>query len=274
MKKQNKEALKLMKVKDEILEIYLNRLEKQNLELAQAKKEADLANQAKSTFLTNLSHELRTPLTTIMGTTELLLLSNLTEKQTKSAKIIYSSAELLLNLMNDFLDISKIEAGEMKVESIPTDLPSLIQDVASLFTPKSVQKNIEFQIFLDPQLPTMILADPVRFRQVLLNFLGNAFKFTEKGYVKLSVTRKEHDNHPFVCFEVEDTGIGIPEAGKEKLFKRFSQVNSTIARKSGGAGLGLSISKQIVELMKGTIGYKTEENKGSTFWFEIPLIAT
>lgn len=268
MEQMNKEALRLMKIKDEMLDMYLNKLEKQNIELAQAKKAADFANQAKSVFITNLGHEFRTPLTTIMGTTELLLLSPLNEKQTKSAQTIYSSAELLLALMNDLLDISKIEAGEMKMEFIPIDLPQLIEEVASLFTLKAYQKDIEFNVSLDPKIPTLIQGDPVRIRQVLLNLLGNAFKFTNQGYVMLTILLQKNDR---IRFEIKDTGIGISADGKEKLFKKFSQLDTSTSRKFGGTGLGLAISKQLVELMDGTIGYSSEENAGSTFWFELPL---
>lgn len=269
-----KETLALMKVKDEMLEMYLSRLEKQNLELALAKKEADSANQAKSSFITNLGHEFRTPLTTIMGTTELLMMSALNEKQTKSAKTIYSSSELLLNLMNDLLDIAKIEAGELKIESIPVNLSLLVEDVVSLFTLKAYQKALEFQVYLDPNLPTVVLGDPIRLRQVLLNFLGNAFKFTSQGYVLLSLRSVKNEEGPFVCFEVQDTGIGIPLISRDKLFKKFSQLDPSITRKFGGTGLGLAISKQIIEMMNGTIGFSSEEDKGSTFWFQLPLKAS
>ncbi len=269
---RNKEALKLMKIKDEMLDLYLSRLEHQNLELAHAKEIADLANKAKSTFITNLGHEFRTPLQTIIGMTELLLLSDLNTKQIKYSKAINSSAELILELINNLLDIAKIESGEFKLEAISLDLSKIIREVANLFSLKAIQKEIEFIIYYDPKLPSLIKGDPIRIRQVLTNLLGNAFKFTHQGHIILSVILKDQNDQTSILFEVADTGIGIPESAREKIFQKFSQVDASISRKFGGTGLGLSISKQFIEMMHGRVGYKSLENMGSTFWFELPLL--
>jgi signal transduction histidine kinase len=264
---RNKEALGLMKVKDEMLDIYTSRMEQQNIELIKAKEEAEMANQSKNSFITNLGHEFRTPLTTIMGTSELLQMTQLSEKQLKSVKNIYSSAEILLALINDLLDLSKIDAGTFKIELQDVDLPVLIQDLIDMFMGRAFEKKIRFYVYFDPSLPHQIKTDRLRLQQVLMNLLGNAFKFTKTGYIMLSLKPMDGDR---ILFEVVDTGIGIPENAKEKLFQKFSQVDSTIARRFGGTGLGLALSKEMVELMQGKIMFSSKEEEGSVFSFHIP----
>ena len=257
------------------IDIFLQRLfaklKHENLRVKAAVNRAELADRAKSEFLANMSHEIRTPMNGVMGMAELLLKTELDQKQKTFADIIVKSGAALLTIINDILDFSKIDAGQMELDPAPFKIGEAIEDVATLVSSKVAEKDLELVVRIDPQLPEMFVGDVGRIRQIVTNLMGNAVKFTEEGHVFIDVSGTVENGNANLKIAIEDTGIGIPEEKARRVFEKFSQVDESATRKHEGTGLGLAISSSLVELMGGKIGVHSELNKGSTFWFEISL---
>lgn len=252
---------------------------KSHIELRRSREELEIAKQAaedalkyKSEFLANMSHEIRTPINGIIGMSEFLDNTNLDPKQAEYVRIVRSSANSLLNLINDILDFSKLEAGKIELEKLDFDFYEHIEDTVKSMEFKAKEKGLQLTHTIFPDVPRALNGDPTRLRQVLLNLISNALKFTEKGSVNIKVTLLEKfDKASLIKIEVIDTGIGINEEGMQRLFKSFSQVDASTTRNYGGTGLGLVISKSLSEMMGGKISVESKVNEGSNFWFTIKM---
>ena len=252
--------------------IDISNLKRIELALIKAKEKETEANRAKDEFLSIISHEIRTPINAVLGISHLLLIENPKEEQLENLNALKYSSENLLSLVNNILDFNKIASGSLELEKIDFNLEQILNGLQTIFRYEAKEKNIFFIIKKDSLLPKMLIGDSTRISQILTNLVNNAIKFTEKGKVILRVlVANETDTSYDLKFEIEDTGIGIPDDKKNKIFKSFVQANSDTTRKYGGSGLGLAICKQLIEIMGGTLTLKSEVGKGSTFSFLLNL---
>ncbi|MBN3493651.1 response regulator [Vibrio neptunius] len=240
--------------------------------ITDCKQKAEIANIKKSEFLANMSHEIRTPMNGIVGVAELLKETKPNEVQRNYIDILLTSSHTLLDIINDILDFSKIEAGHFELDPTEFDLKLLIQQQANEYSIRAKQKELFFDCNIDPAVPQKIEADSIRLKQVINNLIGNALKFTQRGYVELNLKMLESESGQQLQFEVKDTGVGIAKDKLSSIFNKFQQADSSITRQYGGTGLGLAISQKIVQMMGGTLEVTSEVNLGSSFYFSIPIV--
>ena len=267
-----KEAEQKVNKLHETLKRKIEELHREVDERRRAEEAASKASEAKSEFLAAMSHEIRTPMHGITGMAELLKETPLNEQQSECVQVINASASLLLNIINDILDISRIEAGKMKLETSPFNLRHVVRGAIDMLASLAREKGLRFDHDYPAGLPHRFIGDPERIKQILVNLVGNAVKFTEEGYVRVVVSCVQNNGGPVeVKVSVEDSGPGIPDDKLQFLFEKFSQLSLDPSKNSAGTGLGLAISKQLVEMMGGRIGVETKAGEGSTFWFMLPL---
>ncbi|MBY4677553.1 ATP-binding protein [Marinobacterium arenosum] len=247
-------------------------LERKNNDLTRARERADRANVAKDEFLARMSHELRTPLTSVLGFSRMLSDTELNPDQREFTRIINHTSNLLLSIIDDILDFSKLESNAISLEALPFSLADCVQDVLEMLAPVAHEKRIELVLLLDPELPMQVLGDQVRVRQVLSNLVSNALKFTDQGQVLVSLTPGARNGTiQTVQLQIQDTGIGIPARQAKNLFRAFSQADTSITRRYGGSGLGLAIARRLVQLMGGSIDLQSEENRGTEVTLDVPF---
>lgn len=252
-----------------------NKVEDRTYKLKLAKNEAELANAAKSEFLATMSHEIRTPMNGMLVMAELLATSGLTPKHQRYADIVIKSGKSLLTIINDVLDFSKIESGNLELEIIPVTIRNLVEDAMSLFWQAAIDKGLDISCYIDPRLPAQISGDPVRLNQIICNLINNALKFTEKGHIRISLDAvDQNDGSSAIKFSVIDTGVGIHRDKLTKIFESFTQADQSTTRRFGGTGLGLPICKRLVEAMRGEINVTSEPGHGTAFFFIIPTDAS
>ena len=244
-------------------------VKERTIELEKQKERAELSEKHKEQFLANMSHEIRTPMHAISGMVKILERNEHPPKQDVFLHAMHTSSDNLVVILNDVLDLSKIEAGKLDIESIPIKPAAVIENVIQILQYKAEEKGLNLNYQIDEDVPSLVMGDPTRLNQILLNLAGNAIKFTEKGSVDIQLQKVENQ----LRFSIKDTGIGIPKDKIKSIFGAFEQAKGSTSRHYGGTGLGLSISKQLVELQKGKIWVESEEGKGSTFMVELPIIA-
>lgn len=259
------------KTYEDQLREYATEMEHANLRMEEMVLQTEVANKAKSEFLANMSHEIRTPMTAILGYADLLGQEEQELDKQELAQTIKRNGKYLLNVLNEILDLSKIEAGRLEVGSLPVYLPGLMAEIESMMSVRAAEKGLDFIATNEGPVPEVVRSDPTRLKQILTNLVGNAIKFTREGHVRFSVRFVEKEGNPTVFFSIEDTGIGIPEEDLHTLFEPFRQKDNSVNRRFGGTGLGLTICKRLIDLLGGKIHVQSELDNGSTFTAEVPV---